>query len=223
MVFLGGGSVTSGGISVLPISQHPDYADFLAKSEAAGWRIVAISGEDYPDYYEMVISFHAAEYAVQGGKPILVGHSVGGMVGLFYAKDRPSDSFFSTITLFNVPLIYPYTDNIPFQRVYKGTERVTADATIIMSKNDPIMAWKLGSVTMLDAVNAVQDAKKVKVQVLDITGYLHSPFSPVDVAWDILNRRELPAKLAGPEYPVKLGLKAPSPKKTKVSRVQTRV
>lgn len=187
MLFLGGGSVTSGGISVLPISQHPDYADFLAKSEATGWRIVAISGEDYPDYYEMIISFHASEYAVQGEKPILVGHSAGGMIGLFYAKDRPLDSFFSTITLFNVPLIYPYTDNIPFQRVYKGTERVTADVTIIMSKNDPIMAWKLGSFTMLDAVNAVQNAKKVKVEVRDIAGYLHSPFSPEDVAWDILD------------------------------------
>ena len=189
MIFLGGGSVTNGGIAVLPLSQHPDYSDFITKSQSAGWRIVAVSGEDYPDYYEMVISAHAAEYVKEGTKPILVGHSAGGMVGFFYAKDRPSDSNFGAMNLFNVPLIYPYTDNRVFQRVYDGAQRIGADMTIIMSKNDPLMEWKIGSFTMMDAINAVKAAnKKIVVQIEEEPNYQHSPFAPSDVAWKVINR-----------------------------------
>lgn len=187
MFFLGGGTVTSGGIAIFPLSQHADYTEFVTTAQAAGWKIIAISGEDYPDYYEMVISAHVAEYAKQGTKPILVGHSAGGMVGLFYAKDCPSDSFFDTITLFNVPLIYPYTDNLLFQRVYDGVERITANLTIIMSQNDPLMTWKLGNFTMTNAIEAVQNSnEKINVQIIDQAGYQHSPFAPTDIAWKII-------------------------------------
>jgi hypothetical protein len=76
---------------------------------------------------------------------------------------------------------------MPFQRVYDGTERITADVTIVMSQNDPIMSWNLGSFTMMDAVDVIRQENRMRVQGLDMPGYQHSPFSPVDISWNTLN------------------------------------
>lgn len=191
MIFLGGGQIDDGGIDILPLDQHPDYTEFLNNSIAANWRILILSGQAYPDYYSVMVAIYAKKYASQDGKkPILVGHSAGGVAGLCYARDRPADSYFDTITLFNVPLIYPYVNTGWLQSFYQETQRITANVNLIMSSNDQLMRWKLGTVTMSDAIDAIRNAGKINVDIVtDIPLYQHSPFSPVDVAWDKLRSK----------------------------------
>jgi len=179
---------------MLPLDEHEDYALFLSKAISSDWRIVALSGTQFPDYFNMMISNNAEMYSERDGKkPTLIGHSAGGTAGLFYAKDRPSENFFDRILLFNAPLICPDT-RVPLmlQHAYVGTERITADLTLTMSKFDDsgIMEWKIGNFTMTDAIKAVRKLGKDNVKVLFNTtkpNYTHSPFRPVTVAWDTLS------------------------------------
>lgn len=194
LIFLCGGQIGDGGIMMLPLDKHDDYQPFLNQATKGNWRIVAVSGTQMPDYYEMMISNYAQKYAERDGrKPTLIGHSAGGTAGLFYAKDRPSEDYFDRILLFNAPLICPDT-RVPLmlQHAYVGTERITADVTLTMSKFDDsgIMEWKIGNFTMTDAIETVRKLSKKNENVIFNTtdpNYKHSPFSPVTVAWDTLN------------------------------------
>ena len=82
------------------------------------------------------------------------------------------------------------------QHAYAGSERITADVTLTMSKFDDsgIMEWKIGNFTMIDAIETVQKLVKPNVTViLNSTNpnYKHSPFSPNTVAWDTLSARKI--------------------------------
>ena len=191
LIFLPGGSIGPGGIQMLPLDQHSDYQTFLKDAISANWRIVALSGIEFPDYYEMMISNYVATYARQDGrKPTLMGHSAGGVTGLCYAIDCPEESMFDRLLLFNAPLIYPDTRVISeLQNAYVGTDRITANVTLTMSEfDDEIMSWKLGNFTMMDAINVVKKVGKVTVLLnTDNANYKHSPFDGVTVAWDTLN------------------------------------
>lgn len=198
MIFLCGGEIGAAGITMLPLDRHNDYQNFLSQAISSNWRIVAISGTQFPDYFDMMISNNAKQYAeLDGEKPTLMGHSAGATAGLFYAKDCPSESYFDRILLFNAPLICPETE-VPsmLQHAYVGSERITADVTLTMSKFDDsgIMEWKIGNFTMIDAIETVQKLVKANVIVILNTtdpNYKHSPFSPVTVAWDALNDRRI--------------------------------
>jgi hypothetical protein len=190
LIFLPGGELTAGGIEMQPLEQHPDYQTFLNQAATANWRIVALTGTQYPDYFEVLISHYASKYLTQDNrKPTLMGHSAGGVAGLFYAKDCPSENFFDQILLFNAPLIYP-DDRIltDLRNAYVGTERVTANVKLTMSQFDPIMGWKVGNFTMMDAVEVVEKIGKVAVEINTTNvDYAHSPFDGVTVAWDVLS------------------------------------
>ena len=165
MILLCGGYITSGGIDVTPLDQHSDYQDFVQKCVLKGWRVVAPYGMDYDGGFPDLIEA-AAKYPSDIG-PILVGHSAGSMIGLSYAKYQPRTSKVSMIVLFNCPLICPYTDESRLQRIYMNTQLVWQKTWLVMSKNDPLMAWKLGSFSMADAVLAVQNAGHVKTLTLE--------------------------------------------------------
>lgn len=180
---------------MLPLDQHTDdYPKFLSQAMSSNWRIVALSGTELPDYFDMMISNKGKQYAeLDSKKPTLFGHSAGATAGLFYAKDYPSESYFDRILLFNAPLMCPDT-RVPsiLQHAYIGSERITADLTLTMSKFDDsgIMEWKIGNFTMIDAIETFQKLVKPNAKVIFNTtdsNYKHSPFPPVTVAWDALN------------------------------------
>ena len=82
------------------------------------------------------------------------------------------------------------------QHAYVGTERITADVTLIMSKFDDsgIMDWKIGNFTMIDAIETVQKLVKPNVTVILNTtnpNYKHSPFLGNTVPWDTLNSQRI--------------------------------
>lgn len=190
LIFLPGGELTAGGIEMQPLEQHEDYQTFLSQATAANWRIVALTGTQYPDYFEVLISHYASKYLTQDNrKSTLLGHSAGGVAGLFYVKDCSSENFFDRVLLFNAPLIYLDDRILPeLRNAYVGTERVTANVKLTMSQFDPIMEWKVGNFSMMDAVEVVEKIGKVEVEVNTTNvDYKHSPFDGVTVAWDALS------------------------------------
>jgi pimeloyl-ACP methyl ester carboxylesterase len=199
IILLGGDGAGGGGVLIKPLAAHSDYAQFLSEAtkstKEANWRIVALSGEDYPNQYDDTISNYGRTYSKRDGKKcILIGHSAGAMAGLFYARDRPSEKFFDRIILFNVPLIYPSDEVVPIalQRLYLMTDKIQVNVTIVMSKNDDVLGpFKLkDGTTIWDAIKYVEEnAKKVDIETLNVKDYHHSPFNHNDVAWNRLNER----------------------------------
>jgi pimeloyl-ACP methyl ester carboxylesterase len=159
IVFLGGGSAGGEGIVIEPPASHKDYQKFLTEVEGNNWGIVALSGKGFTYDYSDKISGYAKEYSTKDNKKCtLMGHSAGGMAGLFYARDRPSDKFFERIILFNVPLIYPSDDvSAELLRAYVITQQIKVNVSVIMSKNDdrlgaPTFKLKDGT-TIWDAIS----------------------------------------------------------------------
>lgn len=197
IIFLAGDGAGGGGIHVKkPLAEHKDYEQFLSKARE-NWRIVALSGEDYPNQYVDMISNYGRTYSeLDRKKCVLMGHSAGGMAGLYYARDRPSDKFFDRIILFNVPLIYPSDEVRPIelQRLYRMTDKIKVNVSVIMSKNDDVLGdFKLKDGTSIwDAIKYVDEhAKKVDIETLNVKDYRHSPFNHNDVAWERLNEKRL--------------------------------
>jgi pimeloyl-ACP methyl ester carboxylesterase len=203
IILLGGDGAGGGGVLIKPLAAHPDYAEFLTKAtkptKDANWRIVALSGEDYPNQYVDTISNYGRTYSKRDGKKCtLIGHSAGAMAGLFYARDRPSDKSFDRVILFNVPLIYPSDEVVPIalQRLYLITDKIKVNVSVIMSKNDDVLGaptFKLkDGTTIWDAIKYVDEhAKKVDIETLNVKDYGHSPFNRNDVAWKRLNEKRL--------------------------------
>jgi pimeloyl-ACP methyl ester carboxylesterase len=196
MVLIGGDKIVDPEIQVQPRKDHSDYEGFIQNATSSHWRILAVYGQDYLSaYYDKISSL--AKGIKDKQKPILVGHSAGAVIALDYLKDRPLESWFEKVILFNCPLIYPRADLPALKSCYQNTKRVTANAQLIMSENDPIMESSLGLIDMRGAVEVVREASKVKVQVLDRVAdgqkYEHSPFAPIDVAWEIVGRLPVPA------------------------------
>jgi hypothetical protein len=189
MILIGGGPIDDPVIDVRPLAEHGDYVDFLKKAASHGWRIVPLQGQKTLfDFYNEISS--SAQRIQDKQKPILIGHSAGALVALNYLKDRRLESWFEKTILFNCPLIYPRAERPALKSSYLGTERVTADAQLIMSEyDDVLMPLSLDSIDMRKAIEIVRQAGKVQVQVVcDKPKYDHSPFSPIDVAWDIVSK-----------------------------------
>jgi pimeloyl-ACP methyl ester carboxylesterase len=194
MVLIGGGKIVDPEVQVLPRKEHPDYEDFIQAAISKNWRILLLHGQDYLSaYYDEIASL--ARTIKDEQKPILVGHSAGAVIALDYLKDRRLESWFKKAILFNCPLVYPRADLPALKACYQATERVTTNAQLIMSDNDPIMELSLGYIDMRGAIKVVRKARKVDVKVLDraLDGlkYEHSPFAPINVAWEIVG--QLPA------------------------------
>jgi hypothetical protein len=192
MILIGGDHIEDPDVDVHPLDEHRDYTEFLNKAAGKGWRIVPVQGKKtLVDFYNDISCFAKGTHDKQ--KPVLIGHSAGAVVALNYLKDRPRESYFDKAILFNCPLVYKWADKPSLRSCYKGTERVTTDSQLIMSENDPLMAWSLDGVNMRKAIDIVEGAGKVKVQRLDRVDkqgnkYEHSPFDPIDVAWEIVNQ-----------------------------------
>jgi pimeloyl-ACP methyl ester carboxylesterase len=193
MVLIGGGTIIDPEILVQPLGDHRDYEGFIQNATAKHWRILVVHGQDtLSAYYDKILEL--AQGSLNKEKPILVGHSAGAVVCLDYAKDRPHESWFERIVLFNCPLIYPTADKPALRSCYISTDLITAQVELIMSKNDDVlMPLSLQNITMAQAIDRVQQTGKVHVRVLDQPDYKHSPFSPCNVAWNTVGQIPVPA------------------------------
>jgi pimeloyl-ACP methyl ester carboxylesterase len=190
MILVGGGDISDAGVRVKPlVDQDEDYQRFVRTATASGWRILALRGQDYPEAYYTVIAVLAGNVRDQR-KSILVGHSAGAFVVLDYVKDRPQDSWFEKVLLFNCPLVYQDAklNMARLQSCYQRTEQVTADTTLTMSKRDFFWNWTVAGVSMTEALDTVRRTCKVDVQVIDQPDYGHSPFPPSNVALKMITQ-----------------------------------
>ena len=181
MVLLGGGWLDDSGVTIQPMADHPDYTQFINRLVYDDYRILCLSGYDIlPAYYDALNVITASLV-----HPTLVGHSAGALVGLNWLKHRDDPTV--KAWLFNCPLIYPWVSPLDLRYCYRNTEWVTIETRLIMSTKDPIMSWVDPQASMTQAIDEVRMAGKVRVDIMNRTGYEHSPFSPVPVAYELMS------------------------------------
>ena len=177
LLLLGGGYWGSDGIYLAPLSDHPDYTDFVNARLEEGWNVYEPAGQYDIGDWSTIIQDEYPDF------DIVIGHSMGGMLAMILASYQPLSM--KKLLLFNVPLIYPSVDG--WKECYTRSNLITDHSILVMSKNDPIMTWKeYNGFSMYDALDTVINSY-IEKRLKDISGYEHSPFSPVDVItpiWD---------------------------------------
>lgn len=176
--------------NLLPPEKHLDYFPFINTLTDRGYIVLMPYSTDgwfssidsWERFLDFVIDITTTN--TQISKTIFVAHSVGGMVTFSYFKDRIQPKI-NNVLFFNTPLVY--NDSNSYYCGFIDCNKISQKSTFIFGRNDDSIMTSDYSraicdsklITQFDAINDCNAQKnpRIRIEVMDVTGYEHSPFA----------------------------------------------